>query len=172
MNFLSDNAAPIAPAVLQAIVQANDGFAIAIVMTSGLDQLSVICRSCSSAKWRRSLCRPGQQRTRWHSRTSSANELPQQSTDFLRLLLLYPMSRTINQTSTAPLGTCGALHSLERTWVLVDTPIALTGNKTGRHIDGAARKHFKLRRIFAAASSVPLQASLKSSATKFRGIDS
>ena len=29
MNFLSDNAAPIAPAVLEAIVQANDGFAIA-----------------------------------------------------------------------------------------------------------------------------------------------
>ena len=29
MNFLSDNAAPIVPAVLQAIVQANDGFAIA-----------------------------------------------------------------------------------------------------------------------------------------------
>ena len=29
MNFLSDNAAPVAPAVLQAIVQANDGFAIA-----------------------------------------------------------------------------------------------------------------------------------------------
>ena len=41
-----------------------------MVMTSGLDQLSVICRSCSSAKWRRSLCRPGQQRTRSHSRTS------------------------------------------------------------------------------------------------------
>jgi threonine aldolase len=29
VNFLSDNAAPIAPAVLEAIVQANDGFAIA-----------------------------------------------------------------------------------------------------------------------------------------------
>ena len=29
MNFLSDNAAPVAPAVLEAIVQANDGFAIA-----------------------------------------------------------------------------------------------------------------------------------------------
>jgi threonine aldolase len=29
VNFLSDNAAPVAPAVLEAIVQANDGFAIA-----------------------------------------------------------------------------------------------------------------------------------------------
>ena len=29
MNFLSDNAAPIAPGVLEAIIQANDGFAIA-----------------------------------------------------------------------------------------------------------------------------------------------
>ena len=29
MNFLSDNAAPVAPAVLEAIVQANDGFAVA-----------------------------------------------------------------------------------------------------------------------------------------------
>jgi threonine aldolase len=29
VNFLSDNAAPIAPAVLEAIVQPNDGFAIA-----------------------------------------------------------------------------------------------------------------------------------------------
>ena len=29
MNFLSDNAAPVAPAVLDAIVQANEGFAIA-----------------------------------------------------------------------------------------------------------------------------------------------
>jgi threonine aldolase len=29
MNFLSDNAAPVAPAILDAIVQANDGFAVA-----------------------------------------------------------------------------------------------------------------------------------------------
>jgi threonine aldolase len=29
VNFLSDNAAPVAPAVLEAIVQANDGFAVA-----------------------------------------------------------------------------------------------------------------------------------------------
>ena len=29
MNFLSDNAAPVAPTVLNAIVQANDGFASA-----------------------------------------------------------------------------------------------------------------------------------------------
>jgi threonine aldolase len=29
VNFLSDNASPVAPAVLEAIVQANDGFAIA-----------------------------------------------------------------------------------------------------------------------------------------------
>ena len=29
MNFLSDNAAPVAPAILDAIIQANEGFAAA-----------------------------------------------------------------------------------------------------------------------------------------------
>jgi hypothetical protein len=76
--------------------------------------------------------------------SSSANELQQQSTNFLRLLLLYPMSRATNQISTAPLGTGNGLHSLERARVLVDAPVALASNETGRRIDGAARKHFKL----------------------------
>jgi hypothetical protein len=53
---------------------------------------------------------------------SSANELQQQSADFLRLLLLYPMSSTINQISTAPLGTGDGLHPLKCARVLVDEP--------------------------------------------------
>jgi hypothetical protein len=80
----------------------------------------------------------------WRHLSSSTNELQQQSTDFLRLLLLYPMSRAINQISTALSGTGDGLHSLERARILVDAPVAFAGNETGRRIDGAARKHFKL----------------------------
>jgi len=101
---------------------------------------------------------------------SSANELQQQSADFLRLLLLYPMSSTINQISTAPFGTGDCLHPLKCARVLVDAPIAFAGNETGRHIDGSVRKHFKLRVVFAARASVPLQATLKSGPTKFGGV--
>src|SRR6516165_3101981 len=74
-------------------------------------------------------------------------------------------------TGITPLGAGGGLHSLKCTGVLVDTPVALPGNKTGRHIDCAARKHFKFGGVFAASASVPLQAALKSSPSKFCGVD-
>ena len=68
----------------------------------------------------------------------SADESQQQPNDFFWLLLLYPVSRTINQIGAAPLGAGAGFHSLKRAGRLIDAPIALARNETGRHIDRAA----------------------------------
>src|SRR6516225_8211977 len=105
------------------------------------------------------------------SRSSSpsrrVDEVQQQATDFFRLLLLNPMSRTINEMCAAPLSTSRSLHPLKCTGKLIHTPIALACNETRRHIDGAARKRFKLGDVFAGKASIPLQAALKSGSSKF-----
>jgi hypothetical protein len=44
----------------------------------------------------------------------------------------------------APLSASRGLHPLKCTGKLVHTPITLARNETRRHIDGAARKRFKL----------------------------
>jgi hypothetical protein len=58
----------------------------------------------------------------------------------------------------APLGAGAGFHSLKRAGRLIDAPIALARNETGRHIDRAARKRFKLGSVFAAtkSASIPL----------------
>src|SRR6476620_6203314 len=87
-----------------------------------------------------------------------ADELQQQTNDFLWLLLLHPVSRTVNHIGAAPLGAGAGFHSLKRTGGLIDAPIALARNETGRYIDCTARKRFKLGSVFAAAKSgsIPL----------------
>jgi hypothetical protein len=85
------------------------------------------------------------------------DELQQQTTDFLGLLLLNPMSGTIDEMRAAPLSTSRCLHHLKSTGKLIHTPIALARNETRRHIDGAVRKRFKLGDVFADKASIPLQ---------------
>ena len=65
------------------------------------------------------------------------DELQQQTTDFLGLLLLNPISGTIDEMRAAPLSTSRGLHHLKSTGKLIHTPIALARNETRRHIDGA-----------------------------------
>jgi len=56
-------------------------------------------------------------------------KLNKQLADLLRLLLLKPVSRSINKMSTAHLRAGGALHPLERTGVLENTPITLSADE-------------------------------------------
>jgi hypothetical protein len=65
------------------------------------------------------------------------DKLQQQTTDFLGLLLLNPISGTIDEMRAAPLSTSRGLHHLKSTGKLVHAPIALARNETRRHIDGA-----------------------------------
>jgi hypothetical protein len=96
--------------------------------------------------------------------------LQKQAADFLRLFLLHPMSRTIDQIGAPPLSTCRGLHSLKGTWILVDTPIALPSNEASGCIDGTTRKHLKLGSVFAANAPIPLQATLKPRSAKFASV--
>src|SRR5277367_3272604 len=79
----------------------------------------------------------------------TVDELQQQATDFFGLFLLDPMSGVIDKMRASPLTTSRRLHALKRARKLIDAPIALARDETGRHIDGAARKRFKLADVFA-----------------------
>src|SRR5215831_572488 len=100
----------------------------------------------------------------------SSQELQKQVTDFLRLFLLHPMSRAINQIGAPPTSRCRGLHPLKGTWILIDTPIALASNVTSGHIDRTARKHLKFGSVFAASAPIPLQATLKPRLAKFASV--
>src|SRR5215831_13439774 len=100
----------------------------------------------------------------------SSQELQKQVTDFLRLFLLHPMSRAINQICAPPTSRCRGLHSLKGTWILIDTPIALASNVTSGHIDRTARKRLKLCSVSAANAPIPLQATLKAGSAKFASV--
>ena len=76
----------------------------------------------------------------------AADELQQQTADCLGLFLLNPMSRAIDEMRATPLRTSHGLHPLKRARNLIDTPVALAGDETRGHIDGAARKRFNLDR--------------------------
>jgi len=55
--------------------------------------------------------------------------LNKQLAHLLRLFLLKPVSRSINKMSTTHLRAGGALHPLERTGVLENTPITLSADE-------------------------------------------
>ena len=72
MNFLSDDTAPVAPAILDAIAQANAGR----TWRRRLDPIrrAAIIRNFER-EWRCSWCQPGQRRTRRRLRTLWQNEV-------------------------------------------------------------------------------------------------
>jgi hypothetical protein len=100
----------------------------------------------------------------------SSQKLQEEAADFCWLLLLYPVSRTINQISATPSSTCSGLHSLKGTRTLVDTPIAPASNEASGHIDRTARKRLQLGSVFAASAAIPLQATLKPRPSKFASV--
>src|SRR3984957_21286388 len=77
------------------------------------------------------------------------------------------MSGAIDEMRAPSLRTSRGLHSLKSTGKLIHAPIALAGDETRRHIDGAAGKRFKLADVFAGKASIPLQGALKSGSSKF-----
>src|ERR1700735_779047 len=82
------------------------------------------------------------------------------------------MSGAIDEMRAPPLRTSRGLHPLKSAGKLIHAPIALAGDETRRHIDGAAGERFKLTDGFAGKASIPLQAALKSGSGKFGRIDS
>src|SRR3984885_6758103 len=101
----------------------------------------------------------------------SIDELQQQTADCLGLLLLNPVSSAIDEMRAPPLRTSRGFHPLKGARNLVHAPIALARDETRRHIDGAARKRFKLTDVFACQAPIPLQGALKSGSSKFGRID-
>src|ERR1700719_4588704 len=77
------------------------------------------------------------------------------------------MSGVLDQVRAMPSGTDSGLHSLKRTGRVVDSPVALTGDKTGRNIDRAAGKGFKLGSVLASRAPIPLQTALKTGPIPF-----
>jgi hypothetical protein len=53
----------------------------------------------------------------------------EQLADFLRLLLLNPVPRSVNKMNAAHLRTCSALHPLKCAGLLENTPVAFAANK-------------------------------------------
>ena len=70
----------------------------------------------------------------------SPHELGKEGNDDFWLLLLYPMSRAIEQVASRHPGADGFLHVFDCPRLLVDAPVALAGNEDRRHLDLATRK--------------------------------
>ena len=70
MNFASDNTAPVAPAILDAIVAANRGYALGYGNDDWTPRVERRYRRFSSARSRCFWCRPARRRTRWRWRRS------------------------------------------------------------------------------------------------------
>ena len=102
---------------------------------------------------------------------SSANELQQQSTDLLRLFLLYPMSRTVNKITTAPLRRGDGLHSLKHTGVLVDAPIVFAAMKQAG-TSWCGEKTFQARRCICRQCIGTIADHPGNPVTKFGGVHS
>src|SRR5260370_18279041 len=67
-------------------------------------------------------------------------KLDQQLAHPFRLFLLHPMPGAVDQVATHHPGARALLHPLEIAGTLVGPPVARSGNKNSRHIDGAAGK--------------------------------
>src|SRR5260370_25455439 len=67
-------------------------------------------------------------------------KLDQQLAHPFRLFLLHPMPGAVDQMATHHPGARALLHPLEIAGTLVGPPVARSGNKNSRHIDGAAGK--------------------------------
>ena len=55
-----------------------------------------------------------------------------------RLLLLHPMTGTVDQMAAEHAGAGGLLHALEIAGALVGAPVVLASDKELRHVDRAA----------------------------------
>src|SRR5262249_60195648 len=64
----------------------------------------------------------------------------QQFIDVFRLLLLHPMTGAVDQMTAEHTGASGLLHALEIARALVSAPVALAGDKQGRHVDRLSRE--------------------------------
>jgi len=64
-----------------------------------------------------------------YSLACALQKLNKEPADLLRLLLLKPVSRSINKMSTAHLRAGGTLHPLERAGILENTPITLSADE-------------------------------------------
>src|SRR6202047_5553633 len=77
------------------------------------------------------------------------------------------MSGVLDQVCAMPSGTGSSVHSLKRTGRVVDSPVALAGDETGRNINRAAGKGFKLGGVLASRAPIPLQTALKTGPLPF-----
>ena len=69
---------------------------------------------------------------------SVAEELQQQRGDLLRLLLLNPVARPVDQVNAGHPGARPGAHRVQGTGRLVVAPVLLARDERGRDVDGAA----------------------------------
>ncbi len=66
------------------------------------------------------------------------DERHEQRADLLRLFLLHPVTRAVEQVSPDHPCAAGALHPLETARHLIGAPVALPRDVYGRNVDRAA----------------------------------
>src|SRR5262245_43138398 len=90
-------------------------------------------------------------------------EFEQQPGHFLRLLLLHPVPRPLDQMRALELGADDRhLHRLEDTRYLVGAPIAFPRDEHGRHVDRAPREQLVLGlEAPRGPAAVPVEAALQ-----------
>src|SRR5262249_44702924 len=82
------------------------------------------------------------------------------------------MAGAVDQMAADHVGAGTGLHRLEGAGKLVGSPVLLSRDETGRHVDGAARPGLLLRHESArGAAAIPLQAALEARALIFGRVE-
>src|SRR5437868_14761430 len=95
-------------------------------------------------------------------RRGSVQELQQQPTHPIGLLLLDPVAGAVDEVYASDPRARALLHAVEGTWILIGPPVALAGHDHGRLIDGPSGKDLQVRvEPPARSDAIGLRAALK-----------
>src|ERR1700730_18613418 len=99
-------------------------------------------------------------------------ELQQQMTNFLGLLLLPPMAGAADQLTAEHARPRACLHRVKDAGALIRAPVLLARDEARGHVDTAAGICFEFGGECArGAAAIPLQSALESGAGIFRAVD-